>query len=153
MAKQLLSKSLYFIFGLVLVGLCLRPVFASPRKDAYPFSSYPMFAGKRKRPEFAVAQMQSLDKSWQSVPPFYLGTDEVMQAAATIRKASRSRRRARALCRKIAQAIAQGGLSSSYQAVRIMKLTYDPLTYFSEAAKPLHEKRVMSCRVPGSVKK
>lgn len=151
--KQRLASLAYLSFALGLLGLCLRPVFASPQQDAYPFSTYPMFAAKRKNPQFSVAQMQSAAGDWSSVPPKYLGTDEVMQAAVTIRKASRSRKRARVLCRQISKKIAENQTTILFKKTRIMRLTFDPLTYFSEGAKPLKEKQVVSCRVPELPKK
>ncbi len=147
MAKFSWQQWTYVAFGTCVLGLSLKPVFGSPHEDGYPFSSYPMFAGRRSQPQFAVAQMQDKKGDWQKVAPRYLGTDEVMQAAATIRKASRSKKRAGRLCRAIAERVATEEPAGAFQRVQIVRVTYDPLTYFSEGAVPLKKKKVVSCRV------
>ena len=41
--------------GVALCVLSLRPAFIDVHDDAYPFSTYPMFASKRKAPVLALA--------------------------------------------------------------------------------------------------
>src|SRR5690606_8844300 len=102
--------------------------------DAYPFSTYPMFASRRVAPRFVIAEGQTQGGDTVRIAPKWLGTDEVMQAAATLRKAGRDRRRASKLCKQIAARIpTDEGLAR----VAIVQVKYDPIAYFAEGPEPL----------------
>ena len=137
-------QGLYLSFAGAVVIASLLPAWAEPTDDAYPFSTYPMFASKRVSPRFVVAEGQTHGGETVRIAPKFLGTDEVMQAAATLRRAARDLHRAKKLCKQIASRIPK---SEGLEKVRIVQVRYDPISYFAEGPEPLERKLVASCRV------
>ncbi len=131
----------YLGLSLLLLGLSLAPVFYSPSDDAYPFSTYPMFAKKRKAPTFSKAEGLLKNGDYEPIPPQYLGTSELMQAVVTVRKAAKNKKSARRLCRSILKAAPP----QSYKKVRIVRVKYDPIEYFLTGPRPLERRVIASC--------
>ena len=143
-----LSRILYLVLGGSLVLATWAPAFAAPHEDDYPFSTYPMFASKRKAPRLAKAEAKQEDGTWINVQPELLGSGEVMQAAATVKRAARSKKRATHLCRSIVRA---GG--DDFREVRIVRVRYDPIEYFVDGPKPISRKTIARCGPDVSARK
>lgn len=132
----------YLCFAGAVVVASLMPAWAEPADDAYPFSTYPMFASKRVAPRFVIALGYKRGGEIVRVLPEFLGTDEVMQAAATLRKASEDPRRAQQLCRQI---VSRFPKEEKLKKVEIVQVKYDPVIYFTEGPTPLSRKVIASC--------
>jgi hypothetical protein len=116
------------------------PALSDPRDDNYPFSTYPMFASRRKTPTFYKAEGRNAHGQWQPIPPELFGTHEVMQAVMTVQRAARSPRDARKLCEDLARAE-----PNRYGKMRIVQVTYDPVKYFTEGPTPQSRKVLAQC--------
>lgn len=141
------ARALYLLFGAGLVIASSLPAFRPPKEDAFPFSTYPMFAKKREAPRFAKAEARQAGQDWAPVPPMFVGTDEIMQAGATVRRAAKNKKLARALCESIVRAN-----QAEYREVRISWVRYDPVAYFVDGPEPLARRTVARCG-PDSKKK
>lgn len=143
-----MSRWLAYGLGLGLVALVASPGLGDPSDDSYPLSTYPMFARARGKPWLSVAE--GLDEREQPVrlSPALLGTDEVMQAAATVRRAVQEGPPAmHALCTEIAARVA---LEPDYQAVRVVRIVgarFDPLRYFVVGPEPEERSEYLRCAV------
>lgn len=141
-----------WLMALVLLGLMLSPLARPASDDSFPFSSYPMFAHARDNAETvvdrAVAHLE--DGRVVPLPPRALGTDEVLQAAATLRQAIRRGRRGNArLCAAIAARIAGDPDYADATEVEILSERYDALAYFAGDTAPLSPPtRRARCKVP-----
>lgn len=142
-----MSRVLAYGFGLGLLALVAAPGFGDPDDDSYPLSTYPMFARARDKPWLSIAE--GLDGSGQSVrlSPSIVANDEVMQAAATVRRAVAGGPPALlALCQTIASRIADDGSYQSVSFVRIVSARFDPVRYFVDG--PVPEERSEHIRCP-----
>lgn len=129
----------------------LAPALAKPGFDDFPFSPYGMFA-EHKDENATVTQAVSIvgGKASKPLPPRFLGTDEVLQARATLLNASRSKGEATALCKRIAERVAaEPKWAAVVQAVEIRTVTYESILYFENPDAPPKQSRVHArCDVP-----
>ncbi|MEZ4452426.1 MAG: hypothetical protein R3B09_23375 [Nannocystaceae bacterium] len=136
----------------VSLGLCALVVMPGLRPlgyDSFPWSSYPMFSDPRPR-EATIAHALALSFDGQTrrpVPPPLLGSDEVLQALATVRGAIRGHRTP-ALCRRIAATVAETPGWSDFEWIEIASDRYDVLTYFGGSHRPLDRSIHTRCRIP-----
>jgi hypothetical protein len=142
--SALWAKVAYLGFAGAVVLASLLPAWAEPTDDAYPFSTYPMFASKRVTPRFVIAEGRAKSGETARISPEYLGTDEVMQAAATLRKAATEPKRADKLCKQIAARIPT---HEALKKVEIVQVRYEPVAYFTNGPEPLERKVIASCPV------
>src|SRR4051812_38911597 len=82
-----MSRALAYGLGLGLVALVAAPGFGSPDDDSYPLSTYPMFARARGKPWLDFVEAVSADGKAVHLEPRLVASDEVMQAAASVRRA------------------------------------------------------------------
>ena len=136
-----ITKALYTGMASAVLLLCLQPIFRDATDDAYPFSTYPMFASRRTTPVFQKAEGTLRNGKNESIPPRLLGTDEVMQAMATVKRAASGKKSARKLCWSILKAA-----NHRYAVVRLVEVKYDPVAYFTRGPHPLSRKILVSCR-------
>lgn len=125
--------------GLTLLALTLSPLARPPGYDSFPFSSYPMFAHGRKdastRSHRAIGLRQ--DGVQVALPPRMVGSDEVLQADATLRQAIRRGSKAVArLCRQIAQRVAADPSFVEVARVEVVTENYDAIAYFAGDTAP-----------------
>jgi hypothetical protein len=140
-----MSRLAAYGFGLGLVGLVAAPVFRAPADDSYPLSTYPMFAFERDRPRLYFAEGRSATGARQRVPPEMVANAEVMQAAATVRRAvAAGPARSEALCRRLAHRLADSDVQPAIEAVELVSAEFDPVAYFVQRPEPLN--RIVHCR-------
>lgn len=152
MAEPRAAAAWPWLLGLVLLGLMLSPLARPASQDSFPFSSFPMFAHERKdaitHVDRAVAHLEG--GAVVMLPPRALGTDEVLQAAATLRHAIRRGKRGSArLCAAIAARVAADPAFPGAKEVELLTERYDAIAYFAGDQAPLDAPiRRARCKVP-----
>jgi hypothetical protein len=130
-----------------MLALVVSPVFGDPDEDSYPLSTYPMFARARGKPWLSSAEGIDANEQAVRLSPEVVAHDEVMQVAATVRRAVQAGPLAtETLCREIAARLASDPDYQRVQSVRIVAARFDPLRYFSEGPEP--EQRTEHARCP-----
>lgn len=127
----------------------VSPLWRSPRADSFPLSTYPMFSAPRERVHLDVAQIVDRDGALRPVPAHLLGSDEVLQSAATLADAVRRGEGAAArLCQRVAGEVA--GEASLRDAVRIeiARQLWEPVSALVGAREPLERRVLTRCAVP-----
>ena len=141
-----------WLVGLVLLGLSLSPMLRPTGYDSFPFSSFPMFAHGRKDAVTTVHRAVAVLPGGDVValPPRALGSDEVLQADATLRHAIRGGKRASArLCRAVARRIADDPALAAAEAVELLTERHDAIAWFAGDRTPLSPpKRRARCKLP-----
>lgn len=136
--------------GLGTMVAVLSPL-GSMDADSFPISSYPMFARPRGQPTLYAAIARGAGDRERRVPPHWVGSAEVLQAKVLIqRSVARGREGTRALCRGIAERIAEAPDRGDLRSVEIVRRRYDPIAYFVNGPEPLEQERLERCPVPGS---
>lgn len=140
-------------------ALVISPAVARKPRDSFPLSTYPMFSQGRKDATVTVDHAVAIGDGGveQAVPPRLVGSDEVLQARATIgRAARRGAREANALCAAIAgRTRAQGALPGA-RDVEIRTTKIDAVAWFvatgdgAPPPEPLSVKRHARCPIPGA---
>ncbi|MDB4976031.1 MAG: hypothetical protein JWN48_4372 [Myxococcaceae bacterium] len=142
-----MSRALAYGVGLGFLALVAAPGFGSPDDDSYPLSTYPMFARARGKPWLDF--VEGLDAKGEAVhlEPRLVASDEVMQAAASVRRAVAGGPLTLApFCEDIAARVARSPAHTEVLAVRIVGARFDPLRYFVEGPTP--EERLEHFRCP-----
>jgi len=141
-----------WLVGLSLLGLSLSPMLRPAGYDSFPFSSFPMFAHGRKDAVTTVHRAVAIlpDDRAVALPPRALGSDEVLQADATLRHAIRGGKKASAkLCRAIARRVAADPALSAAVAVELLTERHDAIAWFAGDPTPLSPpKRRARCKLP-----
>lgn len=128
----------------VVVAAVLSPLL--DRRDSFPLSDYPMFAGHRPAVvELAHVVGVRADGTTAVLPPVALGTHEVVSAMEIARDASRSPDRAGELCAYVATRVGV----DRFTAVSLRVDRYDTIRYFSEGRTPIATREVTRCAVGG----
>jgi hypothetical protein len=144
-----MSRWLAYGFGVGMVALVAAPGFGDPDADSYPFSTYPMFARPRDKPWLTIAEGVDAQGRALRLPPSVVAHDEVMQAAATLRRAVQGGPVAlERLCAHIAGELQRDAAHGSVRQVRIVGARFDPLRYFSEGPLPEAREVYFACPVP-----
>lgn len=133
----------------IVIAAVLYPLSYSKTEDSFPLSSFPMFA--RRVPtatltqHFVIAIGQGFRRS---ISPDLIGTEEVLQAQATIRRAVHGGRRAvRKLCQEVAARIAGDESFAAATAVRVVKGRYHAVNYLTGRDKTGVETTIYNCRI------
>lgn len=149
-----MSRVVAYGWGLGLVLLTVSPALRDARAgDSYPLSTYPMFAAARERPLVYFAEGVTASGNEVRLEPALLGSDEVMQAAATVRRAVQAGgQRPRELCRQIAARIAKRG-EPEVKRVRLVDARFDPVAYFVDGPEPSEKNVHAQCKVPSRSRK
>lgn len=141
------------VVTLVVALVIVSPALSSKPKDGYPLSTYPMFAWEMKRVASVEHAVYFREGSTEAVPvaPRFVGTDEVLQARATIARAiRRGAERQAEVCAEIAGRLAKDG-STGARIVELRTGTYDAVAYFTED-RHAPQKLVTHVRCPVSAR-
>jgi len=120
-------------------------------RDSFPLSTFPMFASRRSSAEQVTTAVAVADdgRVVRLSPERIAGTDEVIQAAATVRTAVQQGR-ADDLCAEIATRLAGADADSGVVvAVEVVTERYDAPDWFAGRRDPLE--RVVHARCPVEV--
>ncbi|NUP13270.1 MAG: hypothetical protein HOW73_45095 [Polyangiaceae bacterium] len=132
----------YLLF-VIFAALELYPLAMKGEKDDFPLSPYGMFAENKDESTTITQAVAIADGAPdRPIPPRFLGTDEVLQAKATLANAARKKPSAIALCERIASRIAVDAEWASAANVEIRTVTYESIRYFDDPAAPPSKKRV-----------
>lgn len=143
-----MSRALAYGFGLGMVLVVAAPGFGDPTADAYPLSTYPMFARPRGKPLLNFVEGVDRAGNPRRLPPSFVAGQEVMQAAATVRRAVQAGPRAmQRLCERVAARVAESGEHQDVVDVRIVGARFDPLRYFSVGPEPESRRERARCAV------
>ncbi|HLV68706.1 MAG TPA: hypothetical protein VKY73_22970 [Polyangiaceae bacterium] len=139
--------------GMGLVALVALPAFDHPTEDSYPLSTYPMFARPRPRPRLFFAEGLDAEGTRHRLPPRLVATEEVMQAAATVRRAVQGGPAAMGrLCASIADRAAQSAEHASLIEIALVDARFDPVAYFTRGPEPVERRVVHQCAVGADAK-
>jgi hypothetical protein len=145
-----MSRVVAFTWGLGLAALTVLPAFRSAPRDAFPFSTYPMFATPREHPTLLVAEGLSDTRGSVAVPPHLVANGPVMQAMSTLYRAEQQGPEAlRELCLRIARRVKEAPELAGARRVQIVSARFDPIAYFETGPKPEERTVLQRCRVPG----
>ncbi len=134
--------------GAALIIAVLLPLAGDPRGDSFPFSTYPIFAG-RQSPEATIPHAVVIGANGERspLPPVAVANDEVIQAFETLRQAVRQGPDATArLCARAADWYA--GRDEGPARVEIVSDTYDTVAYFEGDKQPISTQVHATCEVP-----
>ncbi|WP_437649078.1 hypothetical protein [Sorangium sp. So ce362] len=134
--------------GLVL--LMLAPLFRRPPVDSFPLSTYPMFSWGRHDARTPVERAIGVDSRGERrpIPPRLVGSEEVLQAKATLAQSIRQgARAARALCRGIAARVAEQDRYADVVKIEIRTDTFDAVAFFDGQEAPVDSKLHATCKV------
>jgi hypothetical protein len=130
---------------LLATAAMLWPVLATPQRDSFPLSTYPMFAARRGNP--VMHQVVAVDASGTEyrVAPEYLGSSEVLQAKSLLDAAARgSQKRRDQFCRGVAKRL-QRGTEVQADHLEIVRLRFEPIAYFTTGPEPLERSVLSRC--------
>jgi len=139
-----------YLISLALLAWVAVPLFRPASADSFPHSTYPMFSHRRPE-QLWLNQMVWVSPTGETtaLPPRFVGTEEVMQAAATISRAvSSGPSAASSLCDEVARAVAEDTDLSEAVHVEIVSQLYNVIAYFSEGAAPIERRVRARCEVP-----
>lgn len=126
-------KLVIAIASVATLAIVCEPVVRDPADDGYPLSTYPMFAARRPT-VLTVDYAYGLGAGGARVPipPYYVGSREVLQARAILEQGvHRGPKAAADLCGAIAQRVAgadQGELAG-VTAIHVVTGTHDAVDY------------------------
>ncbi|HEX5660381.1 MAG TPA: hypothetical protein VFX59_24465 [Polyangiales bacterium] len=142
-----MSRLLAYGFGLGMVALVAAPGFGDPGDDSYPLSTYPMFARPRGKPLLSFVEGVT-DGEPVRLPPEIVAHNEVMQAAATVKRAVMAGPEALdRLCTRVAEDVAKDPDFARVREVRIVSARFDPVRYFTEGPIPEQRNELYLCAV------
>jgi hypothetical protein len=145
-----MSRAVAFSWGLGVVLAAALPGLRAPHDDAFPFSTYPMFATPRSQETLLVAEGITADGR-VAIPPSYVANGPVMQAMSTLLQAQAQGPAAlRQLCEAIASRVPHARELRGVRRVQIVSATFDPVRYFLDAPEPEARKVLQRCRVKGA---
>lgn len=141
-----MSRVIAFTWGLGVVLAAGSPVLRAPHDDAFPFSTYPMFATPRGKETLLVAEGVTTTGN-VAIPPRYVANGPVMQAMSTLYQAEAQGPAAlRKLCQGIAERVQQAPELAGVRRVQIVSATFDPIKYFQEGPEPEARRVLQRCR-------
>jgi hypothetical protein len=133
-----------YVVGLGIVIAAALPAFRPAQLDAFPFSTYPMFARKLDKPRLSFVERLDDREGAHRLDPRLVASDEVMQSYRTIKRAVREGpEAAKDLCRSIARRVAKR--EKKEVRLRIVRARFDPVAYFVSNAEPDEREVIASC--------
>jgi hypothetical protein len=133
--------------GLGIVVLAALPALSRADADAYPFSTYPMFARPFSRA--TVYYIERVDGKGRSrrLTPEQISGHEVMQSFKTLSRAVYGGpETVSALCRSVAERLAKAEPNQRRVVLNVVAASYDPVAYFTSGAPPEERTIVGSCK-------
>ena len=141
-----MSRVIALTWGLGVMLAAATPALRAPHDDAFPFSTYPMFATPREQETLLVAEGITSGGS-VAIPPRYVANGPVMQAMSTLYQAqARGPDALRKLCQGIAERVQQAPELAGVRRVQIVSATFDPIKYFQDGPKPEARRVLQRCR-------
>lgn len=138
-----MRRTVVILFSLAMVVAMVWPIATSPARDSFPLSNYPMFATDRPtEASFSTVIEVDADGSTRRLSPRTIGgTDQVIQAAATVAQAVRLDETDQ-LCREI--------LDRVERAARLEVVTeiYDTIDWFDGDETPIRRTVHTTCGGP-----
>lgn len=135
-----------YVVGLGVVLAAASPAFRPAQEDSFPLSTYPMFARTLDKPQVSFVERLDSRRRPRRLSPNELGSDEVMQAYRTIKRAVRQGPEAtEALCRSLAKRVAAREQSKRQVRLRIVRARFDPVAYFVDDAEPEELEVLATC--------
>lgn len=136
----------------LVVGFGVWPVVA--QRDSYPVSNLPMFESPRTRTEpvvtaVAIGGEGDTARVWRLGPQRLAGTDEVIAAGATLRRAVAAGT-ADVLCGEIAARVADQGPHEA-RFIEVVTERYDAVAWFQGERTPIERVVHHRCAVTGVV--
>lgn len=147
MNADVLRRIWAYAFSAALAVAVLWPVFGSSQADSFPFSTYPMFSGRRSA-EVSIAHVIAVDAAGNvdPLPPEALGSDEVIQAFETVRQALRQGDASvAALCADAADWARDH--REDAVSIAVVTDTFDGVAYFDGETQPSDSQVHHSCEV------
>jgi hypothetical protein len=140
-----------WLLGALILGAVAMPLARGVDYDSFPWSSYPMFARGRADATGTLGHVVAASpdgRRFRPVPPPLVGSDEVLQAQATVSAAIRQGR-APELCRRVAERLAPLPAWSDFAWIEVSSDRYDALRYFAEPpeTRPLRRDHHARCRI------
>ncbi len=147
--RKVVAYGLFFVSAVAVAS----PMFSSlDRRDDFPLSPYGMFSENKDELTTITQAVATFEQGAdRPIAPRYLGTDEVLQARATLDNARNGgRKTSTALCEKIAERIAGEGAFAGARRVEIRTVTYESVAYFKDPNVAPKSKKVHArCDVKG----
>jgi hypothetical protein len=132
----------------LLLVLVAWPLLRDPRDDAFPLSTYPMFAERRPTTltmDYALGETSNGER--RTLSPRLAGTGEVLQAYALFdRVAHGPREGLQRLCTQIAARVAADPAYREVVAIRIVTGQHDAVDYLVRGTQGIEHDRIR-CRV------
>lgn len=126
-----------YLIGLGAVVAAALPSIRDAREDAFPLSTYPMFARPLSNPTLYFVERVTEKNRAERLTPEQAAGHEVMQAYRSLKHAVRSGPVAtQELCRSIATRLAERQANGKRVRLRIVRARFDPVAYFTEGASP-----------------
>lgn len=133
---------------LLLCGATALPLSGMQKRDSFPVSTYPMFAGQRGHPTFHRLVAVLEDGSRLTVPPEHVASTEVLQTKVLItRTVRRGNKAMRRLCQEVAGNIERDTRFAGARRVEIEEVRFDSIRYFTEAREPIAAKILARCPI------
>ncbi|MFN3215399.1 MAG: hypothetical protein ACE367_02770 [Acidimicrobiales bacterium] len=133
------------MIAVLATALVVALVWPAPAgRDSFPLSNYPMFAAARPT-ETTFRSAVGVDAAGAFVrlsPHTISGTDQVIQAAATVRRAIETDTTDE-LCAEIAERISDRAV-----AVEVVTERYDTIAWFDGRTEPIERRVHARCPVP-----
>ncbi len=136
--------------GSTVILLCtwamLWPALGPLSDDSFPLSTYPMFSRQRGKP--VMHKLVGYDQQGASyrIQPELLGTSEVLQAKRLIDRMARKKKRARArFCTEVLERAHDSEEHAHIETIEMLRVRFDPLTYFVDGPEPIEQKRLGRC--------
>ena len=135
-----------YVVGLGVVLATAWPALRPAGEDSFPLSTYPMFARALDKPQVSFVERLDAGRRPHRLSPDQLGSDEVMQAYRTIKRAVRKGPKAtEALCRTLAKRVASRERNKREVRLRIVRARFDPVAYFVDDAEPEEREVLATC--------
>ncbi len=148
---RLTQDSRYAVGVASLFTLAVFAPIALGLPDSFPLSTYPMFAKPRGQPQM-VKLVAVTHGAPVVVEPNLLGTSEVLQAKVLLQQvADKPAAQRRRFCALTAERVALLPEAATWQELRLIRVQFDPIEYFYNGARPVSEKVLTRCDVPGAL--
>lgn len=134
-----------------MLGAVAYPFAWPPTRDSFPLSNYPMFSRELSAASFSLqyAVGVTADGAREHLAPHLVANGEVLQARAVLGNAvSRGRSATMALCRSIAERVAEADDLSAIDEVRIVTGRHDAVDYLTGKDRVGKERVHGRCPVP-----
>ena len=137
-----MRRAAVILFSLLMIAAVVWPVTTTPPRDSFPLSNYPMFASDRPtEASFATVVAVAPDGTTERLTPRAIGgTDQVIQAAATVAQAVRNRE-ADQLCHEVLGRVDAARLEVVTEA-------YDTIAWFDGNETPISRTVHATCEGP-----